>query len=199
MINPSASRAHRRRCFFSLNRGITIDKWLLVAVKKETEMTRLSDNLQSRNIMQLQPCPSQPSVQRVQQSTSQPQYTLSMLELDILLQKKLPALNREYIRGLNRDLAKQNSRNLLGRNVLAAQRQLLADLKREIPDSDYCPDQLRVVLSKQAQAFVESALKHNRSSCAISNFPEERSPSPVYIGDVLAQCEALFKKFVSRL
>ena len=117
-----------------------------------------------------------------------------MPELSDVMRSKLSLMNREYVRGINRDLAKHNSQQLFSRNVVAVQQRLLKDLGSELGDVPV--ETLKPHLVNMQEIFVQEALKHNRSSCAVSNFPDEHQPSAVYIGDVLAQCEALLDAFL---
>lgn len=117
-----------------------------------------------------------------------------MPELNDVLRSKLIVMNREYVRGINRDLAKQNSQQLFSRNVVAVQQSFLSQLGSDL--GDVPAETLKLDLVNLQEIFVQEALKHNRSSCAVSNFPDEHRPSAVYIGDVLAQCEALLDEFL---
>ena len=117
-----------------------------------------------------------------------------MPELNDVLRSKLIVMNREYVRGINRDLAKQNSQQLFSRNVVAVQQSFLSQLGSDL--GDVPAETLKLDLVSLQEIFVQEALKHNRSSCAVSNFPDEYRPSAVYIGDVLAQCEALLDEFL---
>lgn len=121
-----------------------------------------------------------------------------MPELDILLQKKLNILKREYPRALNRDLAQHQSQQLFSRNVVALQEKLLKELEKELPKFEYADHELKPKLMNQVEAFIQSALTHNRSSCAISNFPEEHNPAAEYIGEVLVHCESMLDEFVAQ-
>ncbi len=122
-----------------------------------------------------------------------------MADLELLLQKKLPALNRDYIRGLNRDLSKHNLDDLFGRNVIAVQQKMLDELKQEQVAAEYSREQLQTAIRAVSEAFVAAALKHNRSSCAMSNFPDQHNPSTDYIGDVLTRCERQFDAALNAL
>ena len=117
-----------------------------------------------------------------------------MPELNDVLRSKLIVMNREYVRGINRDLAKQNSQQLFSRNVVAVQQSFLSQLGSDL--GDVTAETLKLDLVNLQEIFIQEALKHNRSSCAVSNFPDEHRPSAVYIGDVLAQCEALLDEFL---
>ena len=117
-----------------------------------------------------------------------------MPELNDVLRSKLIVMNREYVRGINRDLAKQNSQQLFSRNVVAVQQSFLSQLGSDL--GDVPAETLKLDLVNLQEIFIQEALKHNRSSCAVSNFPDEYRPSAVYIGDVLAQCEALLDEFL---
>lgn len=122
-----------------------------------------------------------------------------MPELNALLQSKLRLMNREYVRGLNRDLAKQNWQQMFARNVLMVEQQLLVDLEQDLAEVETSTGLLKPELMGLLESFVQDALKHNRSSCAVSNFPDEHQPSSQYIGEVLAQCESLVNEFVGQV
>lgn len=99
-------------------------------------------------------------------------------------QAELNALLRIYTRGVNRDLAKHQLADLFGRNVLAAHDAMFEQAELELNKLGY--------LHELSTALVSAALKHNRSSCALSNFPQEHHPSPDYVQNVLIQVEQLF-------
>lgn len=119
-----------------------------------------------------------------------------MPELSDVMRSKLTVMNREYVRGVNRDLAKQNWQQLFSRNVVTVQQNLLKDLGQELSDAGCTGEKIKPDLMALLESFVQEALKHNRSSCAVSNFPDEHQPSSVYIGEVLAQCESLLDEFI---
>lgn len=123
-------------------------------------------------------------------------------EINSLLHKKLSIVNREYIRGVNRDLSQQHWQEILGRNFINTLRLTLHDLENERCFQDYAHQQCMEVSQKLLLNFSDTALqqaiKHNRSSCAISNFGDEHNPPPDYISNILMQSELMIKEFLLR-
>ena len=122
-----------------------------------------------------------------------------MDNLESILEKKLVQLKREYPRALNRDLAKHHIDQLFARNVIHLQQQIFSELKQELALNSINKTLLSDALKQQIETFIQIALKHNRSSCAISNFVDEHNPSRAYIGDVFMQCQHLLKRFLDEL
>ncbi len=122
-----------------------------------------------------------------------------MLEVNTFLQANLPMMTRHYIRCLNKDLALHNVEKLFARNVLIVLQQQLESAKTELPAVSDSEAELKLALAEQTESFIQAALTHNRSSCAMSNFPDDYNPSPIYIGEVLDQCNRLLDRFVQEL
>lgn len=107
--------------------------------------------------------------------------TIAAESLDPRLKQELTIANRTYIRALNKDLALQNHTGMFLRNVVAVHQQLLDNLKPLQPDLD---TKLAVT-----DLFIQQALQHNRTSCAISNFPDEHQPPQQAIIEAIASCQ----------
>lgn len=90
---------------------------------------------------------------------------------------------RQYDRSINRDLSQQNWRGLFGRNV----RQVLLDIYTEVlQQSEYPMTESAVqALSTLSETLLQYALQKHRSSCALSNFPEEHNPAGDYIAELV--------------
>jgi hypothetical protein len=101
--------------------------------------------------------------------------------LEPQLQQELAIANRTYIRALNKDLALQNHQGMFLRNVVDTHQQLLHNVE---------PLQLSLDrLLQLSELFIQQALQHNRTSCAISNFPEEHQPPEQAIIEAIASCQ----------
>lgn len=120
-----------------------------------------------------------------------------MHELRRYLTSQTAHMQRQYVRALNRDLAKQQYQQLFGRNVVAVLDGLLTDLRKQGCLHNSTALDVKIALAYHLDKFVEAAVKHNQSSCAISNFPDEHHPSSQYISDVIQQCETLCDEFAS--
>ena len=105
--------------------------------------------------------------------------------LDLRLQQELTIAHRTYIRALNKDLALQNPHGMFLRNVVAVHQQMLENVKALLPDMD--------TLLEMTELFIQQALQHNRSSCAVSNFPDEHHPGENAIVEAIASCQAQCK------
>lgn len=120
--------------------------------------------------------------------------------------KLLPGVKRQYDRAVNRDLSRQQSQGLFKRNIAAVLQQVYQDALELLRQVDFGSegkgndaDLIKPVL----QAFdnlidelVQYALQKHRSSCALSNFPDEHNPSLDYIAEVTHAIQAERSKFV---
>jgi monoamine oxidase len=122
------------------------------------------------------------------------------------------ALKREYDRSINRDLAKQNYQGLMKRNFTAVLAQLYKDALKLLEqqefeiesdvDSQTLYDQYMKPFEGMIDELLQYVLQHHRSSCAMSNFPDEHNPTVTYIAEVLQLAEqdyAAFKQDVGKL
>ena len=117
---------------------------------------------------------------------------------------------REYTRGINKDLARQNPSKLMQRNVLlileqtyAQTMQHLNSLKSEPmttsneSESSKLANELLNAFDGLVDEFLPAVIKHHRSSCALSNFPEEHNPSAEYIAQVIQATEQQWNDYVA--
>lgn len=104
---------------------------------------------------------------------------------------------RNYTRAINRDLAQQNPIELMQRNVLATMQELHDDMLQQLDNTkdDTALQAAKSASDKFLENFLTAVLKHHRSSCALSNFPEEHNPSPEYIAEVLSAAELQWRQF----
>lgn len=122
-----------------------------------------------------------------------------MTETRVVLEKQFSGLLRDYERRVNKDLARHQFDDLFGRNVVAVQQDMLKTLSTGDLEGIESRQQIVSILRNLSATFVADALKHNRSSCAISNFPDQHNPSNDYVNAVWSQCEALLQVTLERL
>jgi len=111
------------------------------------------------------------------------------------------AMKRQYDRNVNRDLAQQRPHELLSRNV--------RDVLNQIYDSTLQwlrTEQIAIAIDIARQPFngiqdelLAYAVQKHRTSCAISNFPDEHKPSADYIALTLKAAEQDWQNFVLQL
>ena len=114
-------------------------------------------------------------------------------------------VQRQYNRSINKDLSKQLWQDLFIRNVTASLRQAYAESLVQLRQLSFESDAPNLS-SRVLQAFdgfidefVQYALQKHRTSCALSNFPDEHKPSQDYIADVLAQTSRDWHAFVEQV
>ncbi len=115
-------------------------------------------------------------------------------------------LPRQYERSINRDLSRQQSQDLFIRNVTAtlqhAYDEALQRL-RELPFTEANPKpSAQDVLQPFAglsDELIQVALQKHRTSCALSNFPDEHKPNRDYIAAVLEAVEKDRLAFAARV
>jgi len=122
--------------------------------------------------------------------------------------ERRPALKKQYQQLLAQDLSRQQWDGCFQRNVLAVLEQAYDEafvyLKTLSFDSTATPiNQGLSDLSKQALAafdgFIDDFLlfvvdKH-RTSCALSNFPDEHKPDRTYVNEVKREIAGLWQNF----
>ena len=132
----------------------------------------------------------------------------SIAEFCRYITERKPALQKQYQRLLAQDLSKQQWDGCFQRNVLTvleqAYNEALAHLKTLPFDSTATSINRGLSdLSKQTLAtfdgFVDDFLlfvvdKH-RTSCALSNFPDEHKPDKVYVNEVKREIAGLWQNF----
>lgn len=124
----------------------------------------------------------------------------------------LPVIKRQYDRGVNRDLSQQRWQALFKRNVTSLLQQVyqdaLAQLRQVTFDHECVVGQEEAGgLSKRVlkpfntliDELIQYAVHKHRSSCALSNFPEEHNPSQAYIAQVLQEVDRDWSVFVSQV
>lgn len=122
-------------------------------------------------------------------------------------------LSREYDRGVNRDLSQQRHQQVFKRNITkvlqAIYRQALTELQRltfedenqgdeKIREQELGPELLRC-FDGVIEEIILYALHKHRSSCALSNFPDEHNPSPDYIAQVIEETSRDWAAFVRQV
>ncbi len=120
-------------------------------------------------------------------------------ELEHLLQPLLLTAIRDYQRGVNRDLSRHMVKGVFSRQLLINAASMLSLTEPYIEscleqDKDHNQEVLAEaerITGKMIDALTEAALRHNHSSCALSNFPDEHHPSAETFKGVLVQLEGL--------
>jgi monoamine oxidase len=118
--------------------------------------------------------------------------------------RRADALDR-YQRQLNQKLASQLKEQITQRAVLATMEQLygeaLAEIERlpfDVTTAGDCFDLTPRVLAPFVgfnKALLDQVLVFNRSSCALSNFPEEHVVSPEYLETIARDLAAAWREF----
>ncbi|GGB82897.1 hypothetical protein GCM10011352_05900 [Marinobacterium zhoushanense] len=98
-------------------------------------------------------------------------------------------MKRDYDRSVNRDLSKQNSGELMLRNLTGILKQGydLVLVKPGLTGLRSESDRAAVLHAFEGaiDELLEYAVTKHRTSCALSNFPDEHKPSLDYIAKVL--------------
>lgn len=132
----------------------------------------------------------------------------SIAELSQFITQQKPLLEKHYERLLVQDLAQQQWDGCLQRNVLIAVQQFYQDALTQIKtlalDASASPINRGLSdLTKQVlqvfEGFVDEFLlfvvdKH-RTSCALSNFPDEHKPDKSYVNEVRRAIALLWQDF----
>ncbi|WP_455220758.1 hypothetical protein [Kaarinaea lacus] len=120
-------------------------------------------------------------------------------------------MKRQYDRNINKDLSSQNWNDLFKRNVVAVLQQAYQDSLLQLQKASVPPDKMQQqgfsALAIQAlQAFdgmiddmLQYALQKHRTSCALSNFPEEHRPSDDYIVEVIQETNRDWQLFAAQV
>jgi hypothetical protein len=120
------------------------------------------------------------------------------------LADRKPAIRQQYSVLLANDLSRQQWQGCFQRNVLLVLEQLYCDAFRCIESlpfdaKQHAIDQGRSDLTKQILAtfqgvvdeFLEFVVDKHRTSCALSNFPDEHKPDKAYVNEVKRGIAAL--------
>ena len=117
---------------------------------------------------------------------------------------ELPMLQREYQRGINRDLSTHRWQGVLERRVVELVERYLERCSSVLQDNPISSAQsitaadgaaLRKSLGEFKDALIAHALKFNSSSCALSNFGEEHVPGAEYLASILTQVETRWSRW----
>jgi len=124
----------------------------------------------------------------------------------------LPGIKRQYDRGVNRDLSQQQWQDLFKRNVTTVLKQVYQDALVQLQQVTFEDESLagketddslhqRILkpFSVLIDELIQYAVNKHRSSCALSNFPEEHNPAPAYITQVLEEVDRDWAQFVSQV
>ncbi len=106
-------------------------------------------------------------------------------------------MTRQYDRSVNRDLAQQQPQELLLRNVRAVLNQLYQQSLEYFPEGQ--GSAALEVFNGIQNELIGYAVKKHRTSCAISHFPDEHSPSNTYIAKIFSAVEQDWQCFVKTL
>ena len=110
----------------------------------------------------------------------------------------IPGLQREYQRGVNRDLSQRQWQGVLERQILNLLDRYLTICRDALSVNAALPDEqidtcvqaaLCNALGAMKNDLIAYALSFNRTSCALSNFGEEHAPGADYLSRILAQAE----------
>lgn len=117
-------------------------------------------------------------------------------------------LKRQYDRGVNRDLSRQNCQSLFRRNVIAVLAECYQDALKELQLLTGAESESLANVSAQevlpffdgmVEELIQYALQKHRTSCALSNFPSEHGPSAEYLDEVIQASAADWSMFVSQV
>lgn len=121
-------------------------------------------------------------------------------------------VKRQYDRNINKDLSRQNWQGLLRRNVIIILQQVYEDSLVQLQTVYFNPEKMEVENGisqfaiqalKPFDGFIDGviqyALQKHRTSCALSNFPEEHNPSEDYIVEVFQQAVKDWQAFASKV
>ncbi|MGB1091504.1 MAG: hypothetical protein ACPGYX_05230 [Oceanobacter sp.] len=109
---------------------------------------------------------------------------------------------RQYDRSINRDLSMQNARQLMLRNLLPALDGLLTDINTRLSSGEWGDmnrEELKRLLDGLSEQFLSAVITRHRSSCALSNFPEEHNPQGEYLEQIILATETRWAEFWQRL
>ena len=115
-------------------------------------------------------------------------------------------IKRQYDRSVNKDLSQQNWQGLFQRNVTGVLRQCYSDALKRLEQLPFVAAQGEPLAHTALDAFagfadelLQYALQKHRTTCAISNFPEEHDPSQAYLAQVLEQTRTDWEAFASQV
>jgi len=137
--------------------------------------------------------------------------TTNLAGFEQYVTKLKQSIKRNYDRSVNKDLSQQNWQGLFKRNVTAVLQQAYKDALVQLRTVSFVPDgemadgisRISVQALKSFDALIDElmqyALQKHRTSCALSNFPDEHKPSQEYIAEVIQEAEQDWRDFVSQV
>ena len=121
-------------------------------------------------------------------------------------------IKRQYDRCINKDLARQNWQDLFKRNVTSVLKQTYEDsltrlqqfsFELEGVETEKGFSKLTVQALNPFDGFVEEfmqyTLQKHRTSCALSNFPDEHNPNEDYVAEVIQETNKDWQAFALRV
>ncbi|MBU2849162.1 amine oxidase, partial [Acidithiobacillus ferriphilus] len=119
-----------------------------------------------------------------------------------------PDLLATYRRHLNQYLTRQHKEQLTQRALLDTMEQFYSEALRQLSElpfdtsgtgihkgrSDLTPE-VHAPFATVHQTLIREALAFNRSSCALSNFPEEHEPGKEYLSTIARDLAAAWREF----
>ncbi|MGR9052683.1 MAG: amine oxidase [Gammaproteobacteria bacterium] len=136
--------------------------------------------------------------------------TLSPDDFERFAADTIKAVKRQYDRNVNKDLSQQQSHELFKRNVVKAWQQAYRDTlallrQSELRTETSGENEIKVWTDAVSRAFdgftddmMSYAVQKHRTSCALSNFPEEHKPSREYIAEVIELAAADYRDFAAQ-
>jgi monoamine oxidase len=133
---------------------------------------------------------------------------MSIAELSQFIAQQKPLLKQHYQRLLVQDLAQQQWDGCFQRNILIVLQQFYQDSLVQIKNlafdasaspvkrglSDLTP-QVLPVFEGLVDEFLLFVVDKHRTSCALSNFPDEHKPDKSYVNAVRQEIAALWQDF----
>ena len=129
----------------------------------------------------------------------------SLARFEQFVQELKRAMPRQYDRSINRDLSQQQWHDLFIRNVSASLQQAYSEALAQLRQLSFKPDTpglaIRVLqpFDGFVDEFMQYALQKHRTSCALSNFPDEHKPSQDYIATVLSAAYKDWQAFAKQV
>lgn len=119
-----------------------------------------------------------------------------------------PVIKRQYDRNVNRDLSQQNAENLFKRNIDAVLQQTYEDSLKQLRQMSFDTHDVSAETGVSSltsnvlgtfngviEELFQYALHKHRTSCALSNFPDEHNPSQEYLAVVIQDTDLGWQAF----
>lgn len=132
----------------------------------------------------------------------------SLTQFQDYLQQRKPWMKTSYQQRLAQDLSRQQWDGCFQRNVLAVLSETYADALNHLKRLPFAAEVVRVdrgmspltgrlvlVFDGFVDEFLVFSVDKHRTSCALSNFPDEHKPSEDYIKQVKRQIAGYWREF----